>query len=75
MSTDVTGRDPYLRGTYAVDGNLYTETSVSDTDCPWPGTYTRTFDGQTLAFQIVGEDKCADRQQTYEAELPWTKLE
>lgn len=75
MSTDVTGRAPYLRGTYAVDGNLYTETSVSDADCPWPATYTWTFDGQTLAFQVVGEDRCGDRQQTYEDELLWTKLE
>jgi hypothetical protein len=75
MSTDVTGREPYLRGTYAVDGNLYSETSNSDTDCPWPATYTWTYDGQTLAFQVVGEDKCADRQQAYENELLWTKLE
>jgi hypothetical protein len=74
-SADISGRQPYLRGTYEVDGNLLTETSTTDADCPWPATYTWTFDGQTLAFQVVGEDKCPDRQDTLESPLMWTKLE
>jgi hypothetical protein len=75
LSTDVSKRTPFGRGTYTVDGNLYTDTTTDWPDCPWPVTYNWTFDGQTLAFQVVGEDKCADRQQTYEAPLLWTKLE
>jgi hypothetical protein len=51
---------------------VYTEMSDNAADCP-PATYARTFDGQTLAFQLVGEDKCADRQQT--VEKPWTMSE
>jgi hypothetical protein len=74
-SVDVSSRQPYLRGTYSVAGNLYTETSISGADCPWPATYAWTFDGQTLAFQVVGEDRCGDRQQTYESPLLWTKLQ
>jgi hypothetical protein len=78
-SADVSSRQPYVRGTYKIDRNLYTETSVTDfwgtpdPDCPWPATYAWTYDGQTLAFQVVGEDRCADRQQTYEDPLLWTK--
>jgi hypothetical protein len=75
LSTDVSKRTPFGRGTYTVDGNLYTDTTTDWPDCPWPVTYTWTFDGLTLAFQVVGEDKCPDRQQTYEAPLLWTKLE
>jgi hypothetical protein len=69
-SLDVSHTWPLSSGTYAVDGNLYTEMSDSVADCP-PATYAWTYDGQTLAFQLVGEDKCADRQQT--VEKPWTK--
>jgi hypothetical protein len=74
-SVDVGSRRPYLRGTYSIDGNLYTETSITSADCPWPATYAWAFDGRTLAFQVVGEDRCGDRQQTYESPLLWTKLE
>ena len=74
VSVDVSGREPYLRGTYIIDGNLYTETSINGVDCP-PATYALAYDGQTLAFQVVGEDTCADRQQTYESPLQWTKVE
>ena len=71
-SLDVSHTWPLTSGTYAVDGNLYTEMSDSVADCP-SATYAWTYDGRTLAFQLVGEDKCADRQQT--VEKPWTKSE
>lgn len=69
-SLDVSHTWPLSSGTYTVDGSLYTEMSDDAVECP-PATYAWTFDGQTLAFQLVGEDRCADRQQT--VEKPWTE--
>ena len=69
MSTDVAGKAPLGRGTYTVDGNLYTDTSTDRPGCPWPVTHAWTYDGENLAFQVAGEDRCADRQQTYESPL------
>ncbi len=81
-SVDVDLISPLLTGTYQTDGNLYTETSVTLTrensglpDCPGPATYAWTFDGQTLEFQVVGEDPCPDRLRTYETPLKYTKVE
>lgn len=72
LSLNVTGKRPFDRGTYTIDGNRYTETVENLANCP-PATYAWTHDGQALAFQVVGEDKCSDRQITLEK--PWSKLE
>lgn len=48
------------KGSYQVDGNLWTEQGTSD--CPFPGTYQWSFDGQTLSFQLSGSDSCAPRK-------------
>jgi hypothetical protein len=42
-------------------------------DCP-PATYAWTYDGQILRFQLVGEDTCSGRQQTYESPLLYTRV-
>ncbi len=59
---------PEVEGTYSVDGNLYTETSVSDPSCPFPATYTWTYDSQNLAFQLFGEDLCGPRRGAYDGQ-------
>lgn len=74
-SADVGDIRPYITGTYTIDGNLYTETSSSFYGCEWPATYAWTFDGQILAFQVVGEDKCSGRQQTLETPEKWIKAQ
>lgn len=71
-SVDVSGAPPTYSGTYNVEGDRWTETSITGMDCPWPGTYTWYSDGQSLAFQVAGEEKCPDRQRTYEAS--WTRV-
>ena len=72
-SIDVSKLRPYVKGNYTVDGNLYTETS--DSYCSTPATYSWTYDGSTLTFQVVGMDKCIDRQRTFESPLMYTKAE
>jgi hypothetical protein len=47
------------KGTYKVDGNLWTEQGTPE--CPFPGTYAWTFDGKNLSFKLSGEDNCAPR--------------
>ncbi len=81
-SVEVENISSLLTGTYQIDGNLYTETSVTLTrensgfsDCPGPATYAWTFDGQTLEFQVVGEDPCPERLRTYESPLKYTRAE
>ena len=59
---------PEVEGTYSVDGNLYTETSASDPACPFPASYTWSYDGQNLTFQLVGEDKCDPRKSAYDSQ-------
>ena len=59
---------PTLKGTYSVDGNLYTDTSADYPECPFPGTYTWTYDGKNLAFQLFGEDKCEVRKADYDGQ-------
>lgn len=68
-SLDLNNRMPNETGTYSVDGSLYTVTSTDFTRCPPPATYTWTYDGENLTFQVFGEDTCSDRQQTYESPL------
>ncbi len=68
-------RKPDETGTYSVDGILYTITSSSLTYCQPPtATYYWTYDGQNLTFQVKGEDKCGDRQKSYESSLMFTIL-
>lgn len=74
-SLDVSSMKPYATGAYRIDGNLFIETSIDLPGCPSPATYTWTYDGQTLTFQVVGEDTCSGRQQTYESPLLYTKAE
>jgi hypothetical protein len=73
-SLDLSGRKPHETGTYRISNNLYTVTSTDLTWCPAPATYTWTYDGQTLTFQVFGEDACTDRQKTYESPLFYKKL-
>lgn len=73
-SLDLSSSRPYETGTYSIDGNLYTVTSTDLTYCPPPATYTWTYDGQTLTFQVMGEDTCSDRQRTYESPLLYTRV-
>ena len=54
--------------TYAVDGELYTETSYewqSPNQYP-PATYRWAFDGEQLTFELVGEDPSRYRRALYE---------
>ena len=59
---------PEVEGTYSIDGNLYTETSVNDPDCPFPATYKWTYDGLKLIFTLVGEEKCGPRKGAYDGQ-------
>jgi hypothetical protein len=74
-SRDVSSMRPYATGTYSIDGNLFVETSTDLAECSAPATYTWTYDGQTLTFQVVGEDMCSDRQRTYESPLLYARVE
>jgi len=51
------------QGTYSIEGNLYTDTTKDNKDCPFPATYEWTFDGKNLSFKLVGEDKCDPRRE------------
>ncbi len=57
---------PALNGTYSVDGDLYTDTSSNYAPCPDPATYTWTYDGDNLTFQLFDDD-CA-RLCTFQVE-------
>ncbi len=51
------------KGTYSVDGDVYTETS-NDTNCGPVMSFTYTFDGKDLTFNYVGKpenDTCINR--------------
>ena len=65
---------PAVRGTYSVEGNLFTEETSNYSPCPYPATYTWTYDGQNLAFQLFGEDQCGERRSTYDGQT-FTKSE
>jgi hypothetical protein len=74
-SVDVNESEPYVSGTYSIDGNLFIETSTTFPGCPSPVTYKWTYDGRKLLFQAAGEDTCSDRQRTYETPLAYIKVE
>lgn len=52
------------KGTYHVKGDLYTEESSPDA-CPTAATYKYSFDGTNLKFELVGEDNCQNRRESY----------
>ena len=53
------------KGTYHVKGDLYTEDSSADA-CPTDATYKYSFDGTNLKFELVGEDPCQHRRESYD---------
>ena len=53
------------KGTYHVKGDLYTE-EASPEACPSEATYKYSFDGTNLKFELVGEDPCQNRRQSYD---------
>lgn len=52
-------------GTYHVKGDLYTEEASPDA-CPTAATYKYSFDGTNLKFELVGEDSCQNRRESYD---------
>lgn len=48
------GKNTYIRGTYRVDGNTFTETSNSG-GCKTDVSFTYTLDGTNLTFKYVGD--------------------
>ena len=55
---------PEVVGTYSIDGDLYTDETNSSEDCPFPGSYTWTYDDPILTFRLV-EDECEGRRSVY----------
>ena len=53
------------KGTYRVKGDLYTEEASPDA-CPTAATYKYSFDGTNLKFELVGEDSCQNRRESYD---------
>jgi hypothetical protein len=53
------------KGTYHVNGDLYTE-EASEEACPTEATYKYSFDGTNLKFELVGEDPCQNRRESYD---------
>ncbi len=49
-------------------GNIYTETSGTDPQCPSPASYTWSYDGQNLIYHLVGEDACDPRRNAYDGQ-------
>ncbi len=72
-STDISGRLPYVTSNYSIEGNLFHE--KKSIMCSYPATYTWSYDGKALTFQVVGEDPCPDRQRTYETPLKYTRVD
>ena len=59
------------KGTYEVDGNLYTQTSQGPNipeGCAAPATYEWSFDGSNLTFKLHGEDKCDIRRESFDGQ-------
>ena len=48
------GDATFVKGTYSVDGNIFTETS-NDGGCKTNVSFNYTFDGKNLAFTYVGD--------------------
>ncbi len=58
---------PLVSGKYGITGDLYTEmTHNYSPDRKIPATYTWTYDGQKLTFQLVGEDILSHRKTCYD---------
>lgn len=57
-----------ITGTYSIDGIKYTEVSTDSKTCSGkgPATYRWNFDGTTLKFFGIGEDKCIYRTDIME---------
>ena len=53
------------QGTYHVEGDLYTEEANPETACPTSATYRYSFDGTNLKFELVGEDTCQNRRESF----------
>jgi hypothetical protein len=49
-------------GKYAVKGDQWIEQGTDE--CPFPGTYSWTFNGTQLTFKLVGEDECQPRRDS-----------
>lgn len=59
------------KGTYEVDGNLYTQTSQGPNlpaECAAPATYEWSFDGTNLTFKLHGEDRCDIRRESFDGQ-------
>jgi hypothetical protein len=59
------------KGTYEVDGNLYTQTSQAENTpegCEIPATYEWSFDGTNLIFKLHGEDGCDIRRESFDGQ-------
>lgn len=57
---------PARSGKYVSSGNIYTEMTHDDPDYPQiPATYTWTYDGQKLTFDLWGEDVIKNRENIY----------
>ena len=52
------------KGTYHVKGDLYTE-EISPDACPTAATFKYSFDGTNLKFEMVGEESCQNRRESY----------
>jgi hypothetical protein len=61
----------HITGTYSIEGDKYTEVSTDLASCSikGPATYKWTFDGTTLKFFGIGEDKCVYRTNIMEGRV------
>lgn len=60
----------YVKGTYSVDGNVYTEKSNnSNGNCETNMDFKYTFDGKNLTFKYIGkpeDDACQERRSDFD---------
>jgi hypothetical protein len=59
------GDQTVAEGTYQVKGDLYTE-EAGPKACPASATYKYSFDGTNLKFDLVGEDDCQNRRESFD---------
>ena len=60
---------PASSGKYVTSGNHYTEMTHDDPDYPRvPATYTWTYDGQKITFELWGEDVNDHRKGVYDGQ-------
>jgi len=60
------GQSTFVKGTYSVDGDIYTDES-NNQNCP-PMSFKYTFDGTNLTFIYVGnpaDDPCGGRRSDF----------